>query len=328
LWAIYQNTGGYPRKIINLCHQCILAMIIQNRSRVGKGLVGACVRRSLFGPGHPIWRVAMVTLIAAAGLLFAVQWRPSETLAPEAERENVRFAKIESQEARPTMASPPPKEVNSPPEAIAEPLQSQGAPLSQPVSESPRPKAAAPPAVIDAPVAAEPMAESEPVEIQIPEIIGQVTLKPNETLWRLVGKVYGVYSHRKVNRIVEVNPDISNSNRVEAGQRIRIPAIRLPEKAVKSSNWWIEIVESDTLDAAVEFLRTYPRNVPPARVLSYWTPRDGLRFSILLKEYFQDQNSANQYLENLPVALQSSARVLSSWDEETVFFSDPWQAKS
>lgn len=45
LRGVYRNTGGYPRKIINLCHQSILAMIIQNRSKCGRHLVNTCARR-------------------------------------------------------------------------------------------------------------------------------------------------------------------------------------------------------------------------------------------------------------------------------------------
>jgi len=45
LWAIYRISAGYPRKIINLCHQSILSMIIQNRSKSGYFLVRACARR-------------------------------------------------------------------------------------------------------------------------------------------------------------------------------------------------------------------------------------------------------------------------------------------
>jgi general secretion pathway protein A len=45
LTAIYRSTAGYPRKIINLCHQSVLTMIIQNRSSVGYFLVRSCARR-------------------------------------------------------------------------------------------------------------------------------------------------------------------------------------------------------------------------------------------------------------------------------------------
>ena len=36
LAAVYRTTNGYPRKIINLCHQTILTMIIQNKTSVGQ----------------------------------------------------------------------------------------------------------------------------------------------------------------------------------------------------------------------------------------------------------------------------------------------------
>lgn len=45
LWAVYRATGGYPRKIITLCHQILLAVIIQNRVMADWFLVRATFRR-------------------------------------------------------------------------------------------------------------------------------------------------------------------------------------------------------------------------------------------------------------------------------------------
>ncbi|MGZ3607197.1 MAG: ExeA family protein, partial [Syntrophales bacterium] len=45
LWALYLATSGYPRKIVTLCHQIVLALIIQNRSKAGWLLVRSCSRR-------------------------------------------------------------------------------------------------------------------------------------------------------------------------------------------------------------------------------------------------------------------------------------------
>ena len=45
--AIYGATNGYPRRIVTLCHQIILTMIIQNRTKVTRALVHACVHRKL-----------------------------------------------------------------------------------------------------------------------------------------------------------------------------------------------------------------------------------------------------------------------------------------
>ena len=47
LWVIYRATKGYPRKIINLCHQNILTMIIQNRSNAGMLLARSCISRAV-----------------------------------------------------------------------------------------------------------------------------------------------------------------------------------------------------------------------------------------------------------------------------------------
>jgi len=45
LWAVYKATGGYPRRIITLCHQSMLTLIIQNRKRAGWFIVRSCAER-------------------------------------------------------------------------------------------------------------------------------------------------------------------------------------------------------------------------------------------------------------------------------------------
>src|SRR5512147_26552 len=73
LLAVYRASGGYPRKIINLCHQCILAMIIQNKSKVGYRLV----RRSATRVFEPIglnrrrWPAVVFAATLAGVLLWA-----------------------------------------------------------------------------------------------------------------------------------------------------------------------------------------------------------------------------------------------------------------
>jgi general secretion pathway protein A len=45
LAAIYLATGGYPRKVVFLCHQVILKMIIRGEKKAGWFLVRSCIRR-------------------------------------------------------------------------------------------------------------------------------------------------------------------------------------------------------------------------------------------------------------------------------------------
>jgi general secretion pathway protein A len=56
MWVIYRSTKGYPRRVINLCHQSLLAMIIQNRTKASLSLVRSCVRRAIGHPGRRQWR--------------------------------------------------------------------------------------------------------------------------------------------------------------------------------------------------------------------------------------------------------------------------------
>ena len=70
LRAIYHTTGGYPRKIVNLCHQSILAMIVQNRSVVDWLLVNSCAKK-LFPRPALTWHRA-TTAAAVAVFLFMI----------------------------------------------------------------------------------------------------------------------------------------------------------------------------------------------------------------------------------------------------------------
>jgi len=70
LRAIYHATGGYPRKIVNLCHQSILAMIVQNRSVVDWLLVNSCAKK-LFPRAVLTWQRS-ATAAALAVFIFMV----------------------------------------------------------------------------------------------------------------------------------------------------------------------------------------------------------------------------------------------------------------
>ena len=73
-WGIYTNSKGSPRKMVNLCHQVILAMIIQKKKKAGFSLVQSCIKkRALAGTKKtsvPAKRVALWGLVLVA-LIFA-----------------------------------------------------------------------------------------------------------------------------------------------------------------------------------------------------------------------------------------------------------------
>jgi general secretion pathway protein A len=71
--AIYLATGGYPRKVVFLCHQVILTMIIRGKNKAGWFLVISCVSEM----GTPLfkrlkWALASVLIIIALGSIGAI----------------------------------------------------------------------------------------------------------------------------------------------------------------------------------------------------------------------------------------------------------------
>lgn len=69
LALIYAATGGYPRKIVSLCHQVILMLIIRGRKKAGLMLVKSSISemsRPLFVKAR--WAAASILVIVAIGL--------------------------------------------------------------------------------------------------------------------------------------------------------------------------------------------------------------------------------------------------------------------
>jgi hypothetical protein len=156
-----------------------------------------------------------------------------------------------------------------------------------------------------------------------PEILGQVTLARNETLWRLVQKVYGVVTDRKFKSLRQTNPDIKNPNHVEIGQIVALPAIPAPVNTVPENSWWVEIETKDNLESAIQHLRTYPEEAPRIRLIPFWNKREGLKFAVVFRGHFSSEALAKARLNGMPPHLVSEGKIISSWDEDTVFFADP-----
>lgn len=63
---IFRTTGGYPRKVIHLCHQALLMMVIRNKPRVVRSVVHACLKRGMFHTqSRPKWLTSGILAVTA-----------------------------------------------------------------------------------------------------------------------------------------------------------------------------------------------------------------------------------------------------------------------
>jgi len=346
LLTIYRKTGGYPRKIINLCHHCVLAMIVQNRSGVGYRLVRSCIRRIY--PREPVrWKGAVATAgiaVFAATILLAFQIPDQlKTLLPEKISEKLSaLHQTENRDADPSNAKP--EAVDQPDTQVtvagvkadeipaADESEPTPADHAETVSDEVAAEAGAQVASIaETPVQPEDSEQVLQTEPQTREasaqLLGDIKLKYNDNLSRVIQRVYGLYTSKYFRLLILANPDIDDPDRVEIGQTVHLPAIPATVTPAKEKVWWILMTENDTLEAAYDYLRTYPDHAPPARLIPYRNGQSGIRFAVILKENFYDEASAEQRLRDLPPGLSPKGAVSTLWDEETVFFANPFSGR-
>jgi hypothetical protein len=67
-------------------------------------------------------------------------------------------------------------------------------------------------------------------------------------------------------------------------------------------------------------LRNYPEKASDLRLIPYWTPASGTRFSVIFKRLFTDEQTARNGLASMP----AGSRVVSAWDGQAVYFGDPY----
>jgi general secretion pathway protein A len=327
--AIYRATGGFPRKIINLCHQCVLTMIIQNKSKVGWALVRRCASRVFASENRRRWRVPAAAMAAgalAAAVLWAWHtdiwpplWRNEASLGPRiAAREAVA---VETQTA-PAVATA--RLPSAPPQAPLSAVSGPEAALPEPTSPTAPLPAPSPPlhSTQTESAAVAPAAKAGPP--RPPDLLGTLNLRRNETISGLIHKVYGSYSNKNFRSIILANPQIEDPDRVEVGHSVRFPAIPVGVTPLNKESWWVKIAEKSSLQEALDLLRNYPESAPPARLIPYWHPVGGMRFVVILKQLFSSPEAAQSQLRLLPGGLAASGQVLASWGDKNVFFADPY----
>ena len=172
-------------------------------------------------------------------------------------------------------------------------------------------------------VTADPQTSSAPA-VAYSSILGQLTLRRDETLSRIIQRVYGNFNSKYFKSLILANPDIEDPDRVEVGQIISLPAIHVEVTHLDRPVWWVKFDETDQLEDAYNVLRNYPENASAMRLIPYWTPANGTQFSVVLNKLYNNEQTAHDELALMPARLLSSSEVISSWDRRSVYFADPY----
>jgi len=335
LWAIYWATGGYPRKIINLCHRCIMTMIIQNRSIVNFFLVRSCIQR-VFPSRVKKIKIAVAT-IGTAVIILAILFSFAE-LNPFKFPVFLKTGHVGSQ-----VSLPGNREVAG----LANPKRfaaSENGKVSSDSDETFKDRTSnknnlankdnqAKSSYMDTAEYIEPQTPAEALlerstqlsaYTSLPKILGKIKLRPNQTLSGLIQTIYGSYNSRYFKSLILANPHIDDPDIVDIGQTVALPALPANLKPLPQKVWWIKIADRNNLEEAFKILETFPDNEPPIRLIPYWNSRKGMKFAVVLKKYFLNEKTAQLQLKRLPLSISSKGKIISSWDVDNVFFADPF----
>ena len=339
LWAIYWTTGGYPRKIINLCHRCIMTMIIQNRAIVNFFLVRSCIQRvfpnrvkkikiAVATVGTTVIIVAILFSFAELNLFKFPVFMESGTA--ESQVSLLGNRKIAGPANPQRFAGSENRKVSSDSdEAFKDNLSNKGnrANKNNQAKSSDMDTAE----YIEPQTPAEALLEKSSqlsVDNSFPEIIGKIKLRPNQTLSGLIQTIYGSYNSRYFKSLILANPHIDDPDIVDIGQTVALPAIPANLKPLPQKVWWIKIADRNNLEEAFKILETFPNNEPSIRLIPYWNSRKGIKFAVVLKKYFLNEKTARLQIERLPLSISSKGKIISSWDVDNVFFADPFLAST
>ena len=160
---------------------------------------------------------------------------------------------------------------------------------------------------------------------KLPRVPGQIKAKDGETVLEMIHKVYGVPDVNRLGKILSsmvlLNPRIKDLDGIYVGDGINFPALPI-YKSLPLKGCWIQLIEEDILEKAYRFMRVYRDSEFPIRMLPYWNNREGLRFAVIIKAIFIDKKAAEASLKKLPSIISSGAKIITKWDDDTVFFSN------
>ena len=276
--AIYEATEGYPRKVVKLCHQIILKLIIKSRSRAGYFLVRSYIRSLPRAKAKGFSWAKITGLIGLMIILIAfisVQLK----IIPWDIHQLDKFLSTETE----------------PRQSVEDKgIKDQGLRENQ---EKPQASATYPP------------------------ILGKLAVTKERTIWGMIEDIYGYSDLEHLNKVKEANPQIKDFDNVESGGIITFPAIPGKLKARPGWNIWVQIAEGDELGEIYGLYRRYSRDFPHIRIIACWSRLAGLRFSIIIKRGFENEAAARSAIGKLPATLSATAKIISRWEDDAIFFS-------
>ncbi|MBI9089049.1 MAG: AAA family ATPase [Desulfobacterium sp.] len=268
--AVYRFTKGYPRKIVNLCHHIILALIIQNKSRAGWFLVRACglkvfPKKRVSSGFKPVFPVVLILILTGAGLFYRLE--PSRVFSL-IEQFQGKAGAVETRET-----------------------------ASQARTTTMVDAYEIPPMPPRAEVADVPAPQSVPA-MALPKTYGSLKVPKDVPLYSMVEKVYGTFNRRILTTLLTANTKIKNPNRIRAGMTIEFPVLDLKGQGWNPDTVCILFAKHSNFRKAYAAARQCPAGEVDVRILPLWKD-PGFIFLVVVDRPFNTLASAKAFKQQI-----------------------------
>ncbi len=340
LRAIYRATSGYPRRIVTLCHQIILTLIIQNRTRVKRSLVQSCINRKI-RERSVVGRWAKIVLISGLLMILLVfVLRPgylrdlvySNVFNSFQSPASTKQMAVSHETAKTINHDVPMQRDVKKSNVDSESKKSQSVGLSlvavteQESEKNEMPERFPVDKLAGMSTEIEIRDESDVAHVveklvEYPRMLGRLKVKKGWIVSRMIATVYGSCDSGYLRLVGETNPHIRNLNHVRVGDVIKFPVIPAGHEP-PPWNYWVQVAKKEKLSEVYGLFYQYLEKTHSMQILPYWNDREGLNFLILLKRGFVDKTSALEAIDKLPPDIFHNAKIILRWAENTVLFAN------
>jgi general secretion pathway protein A len=298
LLAVYRATNGYPRRVVSLCHQVILALIIRGRKKAGFFLVRSC-HSALFARSFKKIKWAAVSLL----ILIAVSILITAAILQY-------------------------KNVNAYIQAIIFKNNSESIEKTNPVQAN---------SILPAPVSTENVTtlvipnlailrvdnvDNNVNDIKMPEYMGRLRIEQGETLTNILQNIYGNSGIKITRALILANQQIHGSGKIIAGSILNFPSIPADVKTINGKCYFIQIENGKDMGDIYRFFLENSRKqkIPQSVFFPYWNEKEGMVFMIVVDKCFDNPQSAQEKISKLPAAIRTKTKIISGWDTNTIVF--------
>jgi general secretion pathway protein A len=271
-FLIYRATMGFPRKMINLCHQIVLSLIIQNRSTAGLFLVRSCVIEVFPQKKRRLPAVLFLAFLFALSLFFYNRYIiqsdfSANILTPVSNKDRPGKNKIK-------------------------------------MAEKEKPKQTMQKNVLK--VTSEILIKDT---LKTPEIYGSIRIPKKTTLGNMIYIVYGVYKDEYLDKIMMANPDIKSPEAIKAGMLIKFPVLSEPD--IRSDDFFIVVSENTNIESAFQTAYNYSLQDVNVRILPVPDNDKKFLFPVVINRSFVSMDAADTYKKYLPGTIFTAVKKIS-----------------